>query len=94
MNTDQQLVRINEKLQQILKQHEILQKENDKLKGELIPSKQREALLLEQIGRLEQQVMVLKTGTGHMSEIDKKELDKKLNGYLREIDRCISMLSA
>jgi hypothetical protein len=42
---------------------------------------------------LEQKVMVLKTSMGSMNESDKKELDKKLHSYLKEIDRCITMLS-
>jgi len=37
-------------------------------------------------------VAVLKTATNNMSEADKKELEKKLNHYLKEIDRCIEML--
>lgn len=93
MSSDQQLKRINEKLQQLLKRHEMLQKENEKLRSEIIPSKQREMAFLEQISHLEQQVIVLKTATGKMEESDRKELDKKLNGYLKEIDKCISMLS-
>ena len=93
MNSDQQLKRISDKLQQLLKRQELLQKENEKLKGELIPAKQREIAFQEQIAHLEQQVMALKTTTGKMDGQDKKDLDKKLNGYLKEIDKCISMLS-
>jgi len=28
-----------------------------------------------------------------MSEADKKEFEKKINAYLKEIDRCIALLS-
>jgi hypothetical protein len=28
-----------------------------------------------------------------MSETDKKEFEKKINSYVKEIDRCIAMLS-
>ena len=28
-----------------------------------------------------------------MSEADKKEFEKRINSYLKEIDRCIAMLS-
>ena len=58
-----------------------------------MPAKEREVGLLEQIGNLEQKIMVLKTGTGQLDEAEKKELDKRLHIYLKEIDRCISMLS-
>jgi cobalamin biosynthesis Mg chelatase CobN len=84
MDAGLQLKRINDKLQDLLKKYELLQKENDKL---------REIGFMEQISILEQKIMVLKTNVGKMDETDRKELDKKLHGYLKEIDRCISMLS-
>ncbi len=93
MDASQQLKRISEKLQELLKKHEQLQKENERLRNELIPAKQREVAFMEQISALEQKIMILKTGGGKMEDADKKELDRKLHGYLKEIDRCISMLS-
>jgi len=93
MDAGQQLKRINDKLQDLLKKYELLQKENDKLRNELLPAKQREIGFMEQISILEQKIMVMKTNVGKMDETDRKELDKKLHGYLKEIDRCISMLS-
>jgi hypothetical protein len=92
MSADQ-LKRITEKLQELVKKQELLRKENERLKAELLPAKEREVKFLEQISSLEQKVMVLKTGAGKLDEVDKKELDKKLHAYLKEIDKCISMLS-
>jgi len=88
-----QLKRISEKLQELVKRYEQLRKENERLRSELLPAKEREMSFLEQISNLEQKVMVLKAGTGKLDEAEKKELDKKLHTYLKEIDRCISMLS-
>ncbi|MBA4166190.1 MAG: hypothetical protein H0X41_01350 [Chitinophagaceae bacterium] len=93
MESGQQLKRIGDKLQDMLKKYELMQKENEKLRGELMPAKQREVAFMEQIADLEQKIMVLKSGAVKMDDADKKELDKKLHGYLKEIDRCISMLS-
>lgn len=93
MSADEQLKRISAKLQDLLKKHEQLQRENERLRNELMPAKQREMQFLDQITILEQRVMILKAGTGSMNDADKRELDKKLHGYLKEIDRCISMLS-
>jgi predicted nuclease with TOPRIM domain len=92
MSSDQ-LKRITEKLQELVKKYESLKKENERLRAELIPAKQREMSFMEEISNLEQKVMVMKAGTGRMDEADKKELDKKLHTYLKEIDRCITMLS-
>jgi hypothetical protein len=85
--------RVTEKLQELVKKHDMLKKENERLKGELMPAKEREMGFMEQIAGLEQKIMVLKAGTGKMDDADKKELDKRLHIYLKEIDKCITMLS-
>jgi len=84
--------RINEKMQQLLRQYQLQQKENDRLKKELHQVKELEAARAKQMEELEQKVAVLKTATSNMSEGDKKELEKRLNSYVKEIDRCIEML--
>jgi len=91
--SSEQLKRITGKLQELVKNYDNLKKENERLRGELLPAKEREVGFLEQIGNLEQKIMVLKTGMGKLDDTDKKELDKKLHSYLKEIDKCISMLS-
>ncbi|MBL0234933.1 MAG: hypothetical protein IPQ08_14945 [Chitinophagaceae bacterium] len=42
---------------------------------------------------LQEQISILKVSGSSMSEADKKELEKRINAYLKEIDRCISLLS-
>lgn len=89
---EQHIKRISEKLQQLLKQHQLLQKENDQLKKELQYIKSLDTERTKQLTELEQKVAVLKTATNNMDETDKKELEKRLNHYIKEIDRCITML--
>ncbi len=89
---EEHIQRINEKMQSLLKLYQLQQKENDRLKKELQQVKSMEATRARQIEELEQKVAVLKTATNNMGEADKKELEKKLNQYLKEIDRCIEML--
>lgn len=91
--TEVQLKRIHTKLQQLLKQHTALQKENSQLKEELYSVKKQVAAQDENTESLKQQVTVLKYSNGDMSEVDKKEFEKKINLYVKEIDRCIVMLS-
>ena len=93
MSAEEQFNRVQAKLVEILKQYEVLQKENQRLRSELVPAKERELKFMEQISELEQRILVLKAGSGSMNDTEKKELDKKLHGYLKEIDRCIAMLS-
>jgi len=91
--TEVQLKRIQTKLQQLLKQHTVLQKENSRFKEELDSAKKQVAAQQEHTNNLQQQVAVLKYSNGEMNEADKKEFEKKINSYVKEIDRCITMLS-
>ncbi|MBK7562577.1 MAG: hypothetical protein IPI68_13975 [Chitinophagaceae bacterium] len=91
-NTEQHLKRIQDKLQQILKHHAVLQKENYKLKEELETALQKISTQQKAGDELKQQVSILKVSSGEMNEPDKKEFEKRINGYLKEIDRCIALL--
>ncbi|HEV7783380.1 MAG TPA: hypothetical protein VGO58_19025 [Chitinophagaceae bacterium] len=90
--TEQHLKRIQDKLQQLLKQHIAVQKENNKLKEELEAARQKVSSQQKGADELKQQVSVLKLNAGEMNEADKKEFEKRINGYLKEIDRCIALL--
>ncbi len=91
-NTEQHLKRIQDKLQQLLKQYAALQKENSRLIQELASAQQKLAAYQKNTDELKQQVSVLKLSNGEMNEADKKEFEKRINGYLKEIDRCIALL--
>ena len=90
---EQHLKRIQDKLQHLLKNYTALKKENSRLKEELDKTKQETALQQQNVDELRQQVNVMKLGSGDMSEADKKEFEKRINSYLKEIDRCIALLS-
>jgi hypothetical protein len=88
-----QLKRIQDKLQLLLKEHATLQKENALLKDQLSNSEKQTAALHQNMDALKQQVDVLKLSNGEMSEADKKQFEKRINVYLKEIDRAIALLS-
>ena len=90
---DEQIKRIQEKLQQLLRQYGSLQKENQLLREELENTQQQVNGYRETAENLKQQVSILQLGSGQMSEEDKKAFEKKINSYIREIDRAIAMLS-
>lgn len=92
-NTEQHLKRIQEKLQELLKQHSLLQKENETLREELTANKKLLARYEESTDKLRQQVEILQLGNADMHDGDKKQFEKRINGYLKEIDRCITILS-
>jgi hypothetical protein len=90
--SDEQIKRIQEKLQKLIRQHSVLQKENARLVHELDQSKEQSVSYQKNVDVLKEQVNVLRLNAGDMSEGDKKEFEKKINGYLKEIDRCIALL--
>jgi chromosome segregation ATPase len=89
---EQQLKRINDKVQQLLKHRELLQKENEKLKGELHQLQGRHTGNTAQLEQLLQQVEILKASKGELSDTEKKAFEKRLNQYIKEIDHCITLL--
>ena len=93
MSVDNQFNSINDKLQLLLRQQARLKKENEKLRTELDACQQKEATYQQRIDELGQQIHILKMSAGEMSEKDRRDFEKKLNQYIKEIDRCIGFLS-
>jgi chromosome segregation ATPase len=90
---DQHIKRINDKLQQLLKNYLQLQKENNRQAEQIRQLKEAKQKNDEHIEDLKQKVSVLKAATNTMNEADKKEFEKTINQYIREIDKCIGLLS-
>jgi hypothetical protein len=92
-NLDSNIKRINNKLQQLLKNYQLLQKDN-KQQAVLIKELQESKLKdKEQIMVLQEKVTILKAAAGKMNEADKKAFEKNISQYIREIDKCIGILS-
>ncbi len=92
VETEGQIRRIQDKLQQLLRQRDLLLKENEKLKEELRRSQGEQSDNARRLEQLQQQVEILRVTKVTMSDGEKKELEKRLGNYIREIDRCIAML--
>ena len=89
----QNIKRINDKLQQLLKNYQQLQKENSR-QSELIKQlKETKEKDQQQIISLQEKISILKAAAGKMNEADKKEFEKNISQYIREIDKCIGILS-
>jgi chromosome segregation ATPase len=93
LQANQQIDRIHQKVQQLLKQQETLQKLNKELRQEVSGLKKQREQHLESIDELQQQLAVLKAAKSELSEEEKKAFEKRLGQYIREIDRCITVLS-
>jgi poly-D-alanine transfer protein DltD len=84
---------LNAKLQLLLKQYGILQTENKQLKNLVVALQEKDKAQKENIEALKQEQLILKASIDTMDELEKKELEKKINGYIKNIDNCISLLS-
>jgi hypothetical protein len=93
MTVDQQFNIVNDKLQLLLKQLARVQKENEKLRTELEETRGKEQAALQRIDELQQQTAILKYAAGEMNDKEKKDFEKQINHYIREIDKCIAFLS-
>ena len=88
-----QISRVNNKLQQLLKRHELLVHENQQKENIIAGLREKEKIQVEEMALLRQQQLILKASLDKMDAKDKKELEQKINGYIRNIDKCISLLS-
>jgi DNA repair exonuclease SbcCD ATPase subunit len=85
--------RVNDKLSRLLKQYQQLQKDNERqsrLIKELEETKENHS---KTIAALQEQAGILKASTGQMNATDKKNFEKHINQYIKEIDKCIGLLS-
>ena len=89
----QHIKRIQDKLQQLLKQYQLVQKENEKLQVQLQLAKENEHSAQQRTEELLQQVAFLKAAKTGLNENEKKDFEKRINQQLKEIDKCISILS-
>jgi hypothetical protein len=86
------LERIRNKVQVLIKQYQSIEKENEKLKADIEKRHVLEQQLRERTIVLEQQLNIIKASSGQLDEASKKDLEKQLNVYIKEIDKCIAML--
>ena len=85
--------RIQEKVQRLLRQYQELQRENNHLKKDIEKLSKQSVLHMQTIETLREQVQVLRASSGEWDRNDKKEFEKRINQYIKEIEKCIALLS-
>ena len=93
MSVDQQFTRLSDKLQHLLKQYNRMKREHEQMQKELSLLQQKERGYHERILELQQQISILRVSAGSLPEKDRKDFEKQVNSYIKEIDKCISYLS-
>ncbi len=85
--------KVLEKLARLSKQHAVVQKENRSLKAALEEARLQVKKTADGAEALQHQLDARKYVGEQMSDGDKKAFEKKINLYIREIDKCIALLS-
>lgn len=93
MSTPQDHIkRIQDKLLALVEKHNTLQKEHDKLNKSVQELTAETGWLKEKNNQLSMQLNMLKIAETADSKDAKVALEKKINEYIKEIDKCIAML--
>ena len=87
------IVRIANKLKLLLKHQDQLRRENERLRAGLSAKDQELSNLKETMAQLEEKVSVMKAVAGKMEEKPRQELEKKINQYIKDIDKVIVHLN-
>ena len=87
------IVRIANKLKMLLKQQDQLRKENERLRASLSVKEQELSGMKETMTQLNEKVSVMKAVAGKMEEKPRQELEKKINQYIKDIDKVIVHLN-
>jgi chromosome segregation ATPase len=88
----EQIDQIQSKIIQLARQYKVLESEHEKLKLEIERRNEAEAKLRERSQTMEKQLQLLKAASGIADGESRKEFEKQINHYIREIDRCITLL--
>ncbi|MCX8020395.1 MAG: hypothetical protein N2747_07885 [Chitinophagaceae bacterium] len=90
---EEHIKRLREKTRKLIQAFEELKKENARLKQALAGAEEKMQDWRRRTEELQLQADVLRLQSLNLSEKDKKEIEKRINRYIREIEKCIALLS-
>jgi archaellum component FlaC len=88
----EQINRIENKVQQLLKEYNTAQKEIQRLQKENEHLSRQLQLQTAQANELHQRVDVQFFSASNPDDKAKKDLEKRINTYLKDIDKCLALL--
>ena len=83
---------IQDKLSTLIERYNGLLKENERLKKSVNDSTEELQLLREKNDQITLQLNMLKVAASEESKESRNALEKKINEYIKEIDKCIAQL--
>ncbi|GAB3011361.1 hypothetical protein GCM10027051_12110 [Niabella terrae] len=90
---EEKIKSIQDKLQLLIRRHAAIVKENQSLRNALDEAKQQTLAAAGAAEALQHQLDAKKYSQNGMEPGEKKAFEKKINGYIKEIDKCIALLS-
>ena len=93
IDINSQLQVLHVKLQALLKNYQHLQKENVQLKKALEKKSTETIEAKEKLQAIAQQIDILKLSKNGFDETEKVVLEKRIDIYLKEIDKCLALLN-
>lgn len=93
MQANQAFDALQKQIQQLLMHYKQLQQKHERLQQQYQKSVEQTNALQEKINSLEQKVAAKNINVQNWDSEEKKELQKKINTYLKDIDTCLQMLN-
>ncbi|AHF17447.1 hypothetical protein [Niabella soli] len=90
---EEKIKQIQEKLIQLCRRNAAIEKENSLLKEALEEQKTAAANAQTNMEAMQQQLDIARYGNSEMNPTERKAFEKRINTYLKEIDKCIALLS-
>lgn len=90
---DEHIRSLQHELQNLLKSHAALRKENGRLKQQLKVAEEQNSHWLDNARLLQQKIHIMQATAGKMEGEDKKEFEKTINRYIKTIDQCLNVLN-
>ncbi len=91
---NQHIAELQEKLQTLLKAYRQLELENQRLEKELTELRQLQVNNTHALSALEQKLAAARITSGNWDPQEKLKLQKQIDNYLKEIDKCLALLHA
>lgn len=88
----EQIQRIENKVQQLLKEYNNAQKEIHRLQKENLQLSGQLQFQTEQANQLHQRFDARNISSSHLEDKAKRDLEKRINSYLKDIDKCLALL--
>ncbi len=85
---------VYQQLQQYIKKQHSLQAKHNTLLQQAELLKTENTALKQQVETLEEQNLVLKSAMQQLGDDDKKALEKKINSFIKGLDKTIALLSS